>query len=134
MILLARLPRVELAALNRALYNLINNAIYYTSDGYIYVSVMGLPNVQPRDVRFVVYNCIGVDHRQTLLQEYAMDLGALFRGGFTTGGSGLGLRICAECVATQYGLASVDRCIEAGYVGARVYDAYFVSWIHWPAA
>lgn len=125
---------IEFAALTRVFYNMLNNAVKYSNDEYVYVSLLRLQTTDPRDVRFVLYNRISAEHHAVLLKHYPNGLGELFRGGFTTGGSGIGMRTCAEHVAGDYGLAKVDQCIEGGYVGATYQHSYFVSWFHWPTA
>lgn len=125
---------IEFAALTRVFYNVINNAVKYSDDDHVYVSFLSLPTAAPRDVRFVVYNHISADHYEVLLGQYPHGLSNLFRGGFTTGGSGLGMRTCAEHVAEDYGLAKIEQCIEGGYVGAAYQQSYFVTWFHWPVA
>jgi len=60
------------------------------------------------------------------------NLRSLFQGGFTTGGTGQGMRICAHVVRHAYGLTDYDQALNVGYVGARLLTDYFVAWVHWP--
>jgi signal transduction histidine kinase len=121
---------IEFAALDRVLYNLINNAVRFTADGRVYLAIF--PLEQSQNVRFVVYNQTTEEHRQRLHERFGDDLGQLFRGGFTTGGTGLGMRICAEFVTDAYGVGSVEHGLEQGYVGVQLREGYFVTWAHWP--
>jgi signal transduction histidine kinase len=125
---------IEFAALDRVLYNLINNAVRHTADDWVYLSIFPLVDEQEHNVRFVIYNQIRPEHQELLLAQFGDQLHQLFNGGFTTGGSGLGMQICADFVADAYGLGSVQRCVEQGYIGARIVDSYFLTWFHWPVA
>jgi len=58
----------------------------------------------------------------------------LFAGGFTTGGSGLGMSICAQFVANAYGLQDTAQALDERYLGASRLDDCFVAWFHWPVA
>jgi signal transduction histidine kinase len=125
---------LEFAALDRVLYNLINNAVRHSSDGNVYLSIHPCEQGHPRNLRFVVANRLDDTHRQTLHERFAERLTDLFRGGYTTGGAGIGMRICADFVCNAYGLATFDQGVEGGYFGARLMQAAFVNWFHWPAA
>jgi signal transduction histidine kinase len=127
---------LEFSALDRVLYNLINNATRHTADRRVYISLFPLSNGsdEPHDLRFVVYNSLREEQRHTLQDRYDDKLGELFRGGFTTGGSGVGLRICADFVNNAYGLREFDAGLQGHYFGARCIDDFFVNWVHWPIA
>ncbi len=124
---------LEFSALDRVLYNLINNATDYSADGLVYLSVLPLGE-QPEHLRFVVFNRASEQQRATLTGRFPSGPGQLFRGGFTTGGSGLGMRICADFVCNAYGLPTVDQALGEGHLGARFIDEFFVAWFHWPVA
>lgn len=123
---------IEFAALDRVIYNLMNNAVRNTADEQVYISILPVPQDAPQDLRFIVYNRIAPEHAQVLEQRYQGRLGDLFRGGFTTGGSGQGMHICANFVMNAYGLQTVDQALDQGYVGAANREGYFVNWVHWP--
>jgi signal transduction histidine kinase len=125
---------IEFAALDRVLYNLINNAVRHSADNRVYLSIFPLSDEQDQNVRFVIYNQIRPEHQALLRAQFGDQIHQLFKGSFTTGGSGLGMQICADFVADAYGVGSVQRCVEQGYIGARVVDQYFVTWFHWPVA
>ncbi len=125
---------LEFAALDRVLYNLMNNAVRNTSDELVYLAILPLPEEPPIDLRFVIYNHIGDEQRQVLQERYGSELGNLFRGGFTTGGTGLGMRICGDFVTNAYGVYPLDEGVKKGYIGATLIDNFFVNWFHWPIA
>ncbi len=124
---------LEFSALDRVLYNQINNAVRFTTDGNVYLAILGL-GAPAENVRFVVLNQISAEHRQVLRERFGDDIGQLYAGGFTTGGSGLGMNICAGFVGNAYGIFGAERALEQGYFGATLLDSYFVSWFHWPVA
>ena len=119
---------LEFSALDRVLYNLMNNAVRFTSDGVVtlYLREVG------GNLRFVVANTITVNQLDALRAAHGESLGSLYLGGFTTGGEGVGLSICAEFVANAFGLSGAADAILDGHVGATVMDDTFVTWFHWP--
>jgi signal transduction histidine kinase len=123
---------VEFAALDRVIYNLINNAVRFTASGSVLLGMLSVPEEAPESVRFIVANPIADEHRERLRERFGDQLAQLFIGGFTTGGSGAGLRICAEFVANAYGVEPLEHALAGGYVGAKIVDDAFVSWVHWP--
>ena len=123
---------MEFSALDRVLYNLVNNAARFASDGV--VDVVLLPVAGGTQLRFLIVNRVAQAHREHLLKTFGGEnVSALLRGGFTTGGHGVGTRICSEFVAHGYGLSSVSQVISGDYVGAKLIDDCFVTWFHWPA-
>jgi signal transduction histidine kinase len=123
---------LEFSALDRVIYNLINNATHHTANGKVYFAVVPLPAEHPDNLRFVIYNQVRPEQRATLHERFAANLGELFRGGFTTDGTGAGLRICADFVNNAYGIHSFEKGLQGGYFGAQLYGDYFVNWVHWP--
>lgn len=130
---------IEFAALDRVLYNLINNATRFTADGAVYVRVDPVSSASadakvagPGNVRFAVVNQVSAAQKARLRERFGDDLSELFVGGFTTGGHGLGLRICADLVVHGYRLTETKKAYETGLVGARIIDDRFVAWFHWP--
>lgn len=125
---------LEFAALDRVLYNLMNNAVHNTADSRVYLSILPFPDAEPQNLRFVIYNAVSGDQRMLLTKRSSGKLGELFRGGFTTGGTGLGMRICAEFVTNAFGLRDIGEGLHGAYFGATLNEAYFVNWFHWPIA
>jgi len=118
---------VECAAIDRVAYNLLNNAARYADQPTIAAWLL----VMDSDLRVAIANSISAEQRGIIEEQLATSAASLF-GGFTTSGSGYGLRIVSELVGRAYGVASVDRLAKDGYVGAKVVDGCFVTWFHWP--
>ena len=119
---------LEFSALDRVLYNLMNNAVRFTTDGVVELYLRMVHG----NLRFVVANATSAEHRAVLARNHGDAMGTLFLGGFSTGGEGVGLSICGEFVANAYGLASGEDAIAGGHVGAKIVDGAFVAWFHWP--
>lgn len=122
---------LEFSALDRVIYNLINNATIHSTDGRVYLSILPLGN-KPENVRFSIFNQISKEQRARIIGRFPNGPGQLFHGGFTTGGSGLGMRICTDFICNAYGLPSVEQALNKGYLGVRFIDDYFIAWFHWP--
>jgi hypothetical protein len=123
---------LEFSSLDRIIYNLMNNAASYTADGAIVFNIAGVPALEPAAVRFVVANAVPPAHHQALLAHFGDTPGELFRGGFTTGGHGIGTRICADFCMHAFGVSDFDEALNAGYFGARWIDEVLAVWFHWP--
>lgn len=123
---------LEFSALDRVLYNLINNAVRYTNGDAVYVAILPVPSDEATDLRFIVYNPISDTQQTRLAQKFGDSLSELFRGGFTTDGHGLGMRICADFVVNAYGLRGIDTALAEGYFGATINSDMFINWVHWP--
>jgi signal transduction histidine kinase len=126
---------MELAALDRVLYNLVNNARRFTADERVDIDVLPLEEAPTTVLRFAVSNAITAEQYRRLADCFErrgrLELHELFLGGFTTGGHGHGLRICTDLVAHGFGLSSPQEAVETGYVGATLLDEHFVAWFHW---
>jgi signal transduction histidine kinase len=123
---------VEFAALDRVVYNMMNNAVEGTADGRIELYLTAVPNGEPRHLRIAVANRISDERARTLEESFGgRDLSSLFLDDYTTSGSGLGLRICGTFVGFAYGVGAAGA-VEQGHVGARLIDGAFVNWVHWP--
>jgi hypothetical protein len=123
---------LEFSTVERAMYNLVNNAISHTADGYVQLFVTALEPDEPENVKIATANAISLDEQAEIERAFGDNLGDLFEGGFTIGGSGIGLSVCARMVSRAYGVESIRRTIEDGYVGAALRDDAFISWMHWP--
>ncbi len=121
---------VEFSALDRVLYNLMNNATKYTAEGKVELYITRA--VESDHLILAILNAVGQEQTQRLREEFGGDdLQQLFAGGFTTGGHGVGLSICAEFVGFAFGVTP-QQAREEGYVGARLADQTFMAWVHWP--
>ncbi len=126
---------LENAALDRVLYNLINNAAHHCAEGPIEVILAPVPeDGLASDLRVVVTNSVSPAAAERLQELTALTGGprALFQAGVSTTGSGLGLAITSGFVAEAYGLAGWLDAVEGGYVGAILREDRFVAWFHWP--
>ena len=97
------------------------------------LQVFALSDAPATDLRFVVINRITPEHGVRVTADLGADLSRVFAGGYTTGGHGLGLRICGDFVSHGYGLPSLQAALSGGYIGARLVRDCFVAWFHWPA-
>ncbi len=126
---------VEFGALDRVLYNLVNNACRHTASGEVVLAIRSLPEgeAQPDDLRFEVRNPVDNADRQRLLA--AGDLRALFQPAVSSTGSGFGMTVALDFVSNAYGLPRRNQALEGDYLGARLAaDDQFVVWFHWPVA
>lgn len=124
---------LELAALDRVLYNLVNNATEHASDRQVLLRAFPIDEAEDTHLRFAVCNHIDASQRERLEAAMQGNLGQLFEGGFTTEGHGIGMGICGDIVTHSYDLRSVRDAYKRGYLGADLVDSCFVAWFHWPA-
>lgn len=125
---------LEFSALDRVLYNLINNAAAHSADGRVRLAILPVPADAPQHLRIAIANAVTPEQRRAVEARFPAGPGALFAGGFTTGGSGLGMRICADFVCNAYGLGGVEQGLAEGHFGAAFRDEQFIAWVHWPLA
>lgn len=125
---------LEFAALDRILYNLINNAVRHSLDGEVALALLPLPAENPSQLRIGVANRLTEAQHLRLNQLVNGDPKRLFAGGLTIGGSGHGLRICADFVQRAFGLRQLDLALAMGYLGVSVPDDRIIFWVHWPVA
>jgi signal transduction histidine kinase len=119
---------LEAAALDRVLYNLVNNAARFTADGRVRLRV---DRVAPGTARIAVTN--PVDPVQVDWLGSATEApGDLFRGGVSRGGRGLGLWASASVVARAWGQVDAEDAAALGVVGAKLSDGEFAAWFLWP--
>lgn len=123
---------MEFAALDRVLYNLVNNAARFAADQRVRVAVLPEDHGGETHLRFVVANAVSEGQQAALDEAFGADLSKVFGSGFTTGGHGVGLRIVADVVAHGYGIAP-SEAIATGHLGARLVDGHYVAWFFWPA-
>jgi len=120
---------VEFGALDRILYNLMNNASRHTEGDIIRLVLFPTPDRQGENLRLVLINQMSAADRSYLREK---DLRTLFRAGVSTTGSGYGLTVAAEFVSSAFGLTTPEAAVEGGYLGARLLHEQFVIWFHWP--
>lgn len=125
---------VEFGALDRVLYNLINNACRHTASGEVHLLIHGASDGchEPENLLFCVSNPVG-DKEKRWLSERG-DLRALFQPGVSSTGSGLGMSVAADFVTNAYGLGSHAIALNGGYLGAHLRQGEFQAWFHWPVA
>jgi signal transduction histidine kinase len=124
---------MEFSSLDRVLYNLVNNAGRFSASGRVVLRAEAVDDALDTHLRFAVINPVGAAHVAQLADRFGGDLSRVFLGGFTTGGHGLGLRICADLVRHAYALLSVEKALAEHLLGAFVQDGHYVAWFHWPA-
>lgn len=120
---------LETSSVDRVLYNYLNNAARFTADGRVRMDVLG---VDGHDIRWVVSHRVDATQTRWLAANAGSDLGALFAGGITRGGHGIGLRNCAEIVGASYGVSAEEAIVDE-YLGAKWVDERICFWFHWPA-
>lgn len=120
---------VEFGALDRILYNLINNACRHAVGEAIRLVLLPVPDAEGKDLRFVLINEISAPDFEHLRE---LNLGTLFQEETSTTGSGYGLAIATDFVSHAYGLKSPVQAIEGGYLGATLLGHSFAAWFHWP--
>jgi K+-sensing histidine kinase KdpD len=121
---------LEASAVDRIVYNYVNNAMRFTTGDTIHLDIAP---VGEHAVRWVVANPIAPDQGAWLRQNTKGDLGNLFRGGLTRGGTGVGLSNCADFVAAAFGLPDIDIALDGKYLGAAVEGDWYLAWAHWPS-
>lgn len=125
---------MEFSTFDRIVYNLVHNAAEHAADGKVRVSVLPTADAPGSPLRIAVANRVRPEQRARLRERFGDDLGGIFDAGFTTGGHGLGLGICAELVTHGFSLSSVGAALEQGVLGAALVDDAFVAWVGWPSA
>lgn len=120
---------LETSAVDRILYNYINNAARFAASDTIRLTVIPIGD---KLTRWVVENEISDDQQQWLTETLGGDLGKLFFGSFTRGGNGIGLSNCTDLVAASFGIDN-QQAIEGHYLGAEVQAGTYYAWFHWPA-
>lgn len=121
---------LEASAVDRIVYNYVNNAMRFTTGDTIHLAIAP---VGADAVRWVVANPIAPDQAEWLQQNTKGDMAQLFRGGLTRGGTGVGLSNCADFVAAAFGLPDIDIALDGRYLGAAVEDGWYLAWAHWPS-
>lgn len=119
---------LETSAIDRILYNYINNAARFTTDERVILTIFPINDSL---VRWVVENSLSAEQVAWLDENTGNDLKKLFRGGLTRGGHGIGLSGCTDFVASSIGVLPEDA-LEMAYLGAKRIDSRYYAWFHWP--
>jgi signal transduction histidine kinase len=127
---------MEFSTLDRIVYNLVNNAAEHSADARVRMVVLPIADAgsEAMLLRVAVLNRMGAQQRERLEASFGREPSALFQGGFTTDGHGLGLRICADLVAHAAGVPSIELAVDEGHLGIRIVEDWFVAWFVWPSA
>ncbi len=121
---------LETSAVDRILYNYINNAARFAASGEVQLTI--LPVNGGTVTRWVVENELYQDQYAWLKETLDLNLEPLFAGGYTRGGSGIGLSNCSDFVAASFGVEP-DTAVSEKYLGAAVNGLTYYAWFHWPA-
>ncbi len=123
---------LEASAVDRVLYNLLNNAVRHTADDRVRIACW---DADEGLLQFVVTNSVRPEERTWLEKKVGADsLAALFSRGVTHGGTGIGMHNVASFVAAAFGMRNGGIAVSKGYAGASIDGAGFHAWFHWPAA
>lgn len=120
---------VEFGALDRILYNLLNNASRHAATDTVRLGLLPVPDAHGENLRLVLINAVTEADAERLR---AIKLAALFEFGVSTTGSGSGLAVAAQFVANAFGLSSPEEAVAQQYLGARMLGTDFAVWFHWP--
>lgn len=120
---------LETSAIDRILYNYMNNAARFTADKMVELNII---KISDKVVRWIVSNKITVDQSDWLTKATDNDLNKLFSGGITRNGHGIGLSSCAGFVGESFGIRSVSDSLSKGLLGAKVENLTYHAWFHWP--
>lgn len=121
---------IELAALDRLLYNLVNNAVRYAHGKEIVIRISHFCTMDDM-VQFVVSNPITEEHQQLLNHLTGRNTQALVTSSMTTTGSGLGLGICADIVAHMF-QTDIDEILRQHYFTVQWHTNTFEVSFVWP--
>lgn len=125
---------LEFSALDRTLYNLMNNALRESAsddEAVTLFMVTERDTDDPEDVRFWIRNPLHPQQYKHLTSRFGEDLSDLFLSPFSTTGSGMGMQIVCDFVGKAYGV-SAKRAIQMGLVGVALEASHFNVWFHWP--
>jgi signal transduction histidine kinase len=124
---------VELGALDRAVLNVINNAVRHSAGKEVQVLLAPAGSEPGSDLRVCVANEVEDVDARALRGRFGDELTRIFVEPFTTTGSGDGLKICLDFVASAYGLVRGEDAVRAGLVGVTIESGWFFAWLCWPA-
>lgn len=119
---------LETSAVDRILYNYINNAARFAADDKVQLTIFP---VSDELTRWVVVNQVTENQQQWLAENVGDNLAELFEGGLTRGGHGVGLSGCADFVARSFGVET-ETALQKKYLGAELDAQTYYAWFHWP--
>ena len=119
---------LETSAIDRIIYNYLNNAARFTSNGQVKTSVF---QINPKVIRCVTENEVSKD-QQMWLENNITDLKKLFDTGITRDSTGIGLNTCAEFIKQSFGLINAQEAVNQAYIGTKLIENRFYAWFHWP--
>ncbi len=119
---------LEASALDRVVYNFVNNALRFSKEDTITITIFPVGNI----LRWVVENKIQPENITWLQEHIGNDFSLLFKGGITNEGNGIGLSNCADIVGASFGM-SAPEAIEQRYITATVREETFYACFHWNA-
>ena len=119
---------LETSAIDRILYNYVNNAARFAADNQVTLFIVPLNDSL---VRWAVKNSITETQQSWLQQQTQSDFKKLFLGGLTRGGHGIGLSSCTDFVAASFGITP-QEALDQAYLGAKLIGTDYYAWFHWP--
>ena len=133
---------LESAAIDRIFYNLAANACRHSASERLDMAIFPIPEPPGECLRFVLSNQVSdwdVVHLHTFVPGGTSaasheGLSSLFAPKVSTTGSGYGLTVVADFVASAFGLRDREEALWGGYVGAVLDGHTFRVWFHWPMA
>ena len=137
---------LESAAIDRIFYNLANNACRHAATGRIDMAIFPIPEPPGDCLRFVLSNEVNdadaaslralewTDGADSVDRGSGLSLLALFEPEVSSTGSGFGLTVVADFVASAFGLRHRAEALRERYVGAVLEGRTFRVWFHWPMA
>lgn len=124
---------MEMGSLERVALNVANNALRHAAASPAHAWFLPAQDDPLSDLRCIVANVLDAGTLNSLRDQFGEDLGRLFFERYSTTGSGDGLHIAGDLVASAYGIVGAALAVRESLVGARILDGQFVAWFHWPA-
>ena len=137
---------LESAAIDRIFYNLANNACRHVAGDRLDMAIFPIPEPPGECLRFVLSNEVGeadaaylralerTDGADSADRGSGLSLLALFEPEVSSTGSGFGLTVVADFVASAFGLRHRGEALRERYLGAVLEGRTFRVWFHWPMA
>jgi len=119
---------LESSAIDRILYNYINNAMRFCAGESVHLNVIAINQFVSR---WIVTNPVTTTQSLWLQENLDNQLFGLFEGGYTRDGRGIGLSNCRDLIAASFGVPP-ERAIKQQYLGATVSNHIYSAWFHWP--